>query len=73
MLELEDENKSMKEKIDVIEEQKDRNQEIKDAIANQNAVDEQLVMQTLKIQFAEVDFKLKEAVLEKEKISQQLQ
>jgi hypothetical protein len=70
MLELEDENKSMKEKIEIVEEQKDRNQEIKDKIANQNAVDEQLVMQTLKIQYAEIDFKLKEAQLEKEKISQ---
>jgi len=34
MLELEDENKSMKEKIEIVEEQKDRNQEIKDKIAN---------------------------------------
>ena len=34
MLELEDENKSMKEKIEVAEELKDRNQEIKDKTEN---------------------------------------
>lgn len=46
---------------------------MKDAIANQNAVDEQLAMQTLKVQLAESAFQLKEAVLAKEKITQQLQ